>query len=356
VDNEIRNISRKGKKMIKGKRYILLVFLAMIAGCGASMPKATMYQVPLAVPDMYVDVFKPHKTYEGTTLLADNHKKDQPRIIEVDMNGRIIWEYVLPHNLRQYNNPGFDVERLSNGNILFVLPLKGIYEINRSGDVVWSYLDRQVTHDADRLPNGNTLVVFGGFDRKNDMQVKEINEKGEIVWSWKAKDHLDNAEYGNISDQGWTHANAVSRLEDGNTLISLRNFSIVVEVNPKGSMVRTVGKGIFHYQHDPEVLPNGNLLVMNHARPNRAIEINPKTNKVVWESRTFLKEMSPVRDADRLPNGNILITGTTKLLEFTPNGELVWRLNLDVTFTDRRQAPALGFYKAQRIKNPGSVN
>jgi len=334
--------------MLKGKRYVFLVFLAMITGCGASMPKATIYQVPHSVPDIYVDVYKPNKTYEGTTLFADNHKKDQPRIIEVDMNGRIIWEYVLPYNLRQYNNPGFDVERLSNGNILFVLPLKGIYEINRGGDVVWSYLDRKVTHDADRLPNGNTLVVFGGFDRKNDIQAKEINPKGEIVWSWKAKDHLDNAEYKNISDQGWTHANAVSRLRNDNTLISLRNFNIVVEVSPNGSILRTIGKGIFHYQHDPEILPNGNLLVMNHSRPNKAIEINPKTNEVVWESRNFGKEMSPVRDADRLPNGNTLITGTTKILEFTPNGELVWRLNLDVTFRNRRQAPALGFYKAQR--------
>lgn len=28
--------------MLKTKKYILLVFLAMIAGCGASMPKATI--------------------------------------------------------------------------------------------------------------------------------------------------------------------------------------------------------------------------------------------------------------------------------------------------------------------------
>jgi len=185
--------------MLRSKMYLFLVFLAMIAGCGASTPKAITYQVPLTVPDIYVDIYKPDKAYNGTTLLADNHKKDQPKIIEMDMNGRIIWEYVLPNNLRKYNNPGFDVERLSNGNILFVLPLKGIYEINRRGDVVWSYLDKQVTHDADRLPNGN-----------------------------------------------------------------------------------------------------------------------------------------------------ILITGTTKLLEFTTYGELVWRLNLDVAFRNRRQAPALGFYKAQR--------
>ena len=334
--------------MLINKKQIVLVLFVMIMGCVGSMPKATVYQTPHSEHDIYVDIYDASKANNGTTLLADNHRKDRPRIIEVDMNGKIVWEYVLPFHLREYNNPGFDVEGLPNGNVLFVLPLKGVYEIDRKGDVVWSYVDSQVTHDADRLPNGNTLVVFGGSDSKDDIQAKEINPKGEIVWSWRAKDHLDTAEYRNIYNQGWTHANAVSRLENGNTLISLRNFNVVVEVEPNGSIVRMIGKGIFHYQHDPEVLPNGNLLVMNHSRPNKAIEIDPKTNKVVWESRKFGKRMSPVRDADRLPNGNILITGTTKILEFTPDGELVWRLNLDVRFENRRQAPALGFYKAQR--------
>ncbi|MBW1780939.1 MAG: aryl-sulfate sulfotransferase [Deltaproteobacteria bacterium] len=334
--------------MLINRKEMVFVLFVMLMGCAGSMPTATLYQTPQSEHDIYVDVYDAGKAYNGTTLLSDNHVKDRPRIIEVDMNGKIVWEYVLPPYLREYNNPGFDVERLANGNILFVLPLKGVYEIDRNGHVIWSYMDSQVTHDADRLPNGNTLVVFGGSDSKDDMQAKEINPKGEIVWCWRAKDHLDTAEYGNIYDQGWTHANAVTRLENGNTLISLRNFNIVVEVAPNGSIVRTIGKGIFHYQHDPEVLPNNNLLVMNHVRPNRAIEINPKTNQVVWASRHFKRNMSPVRDADRLPNGNILITGTTRLLEFTPDGELVWRLNLNVRFENRRQAPARGFYKAER--------
>jgi hypothetical protein len=320
----------------------------MIAGCATATQKAITFQVPLKVQDIYVDVYKPDKVYQGTTLLADNHKQSRPKIIEVDMQGRIIWEYVLPHHLRQYTNPGFDVERLSNGNILFVLPLKGIYEINRNGDIVWSYIDTQVSHDADRLPNGNTIVVFGGSDGKNDVQAKEINPDGKVAWQWMAKDHFGHAEYQDIYDQGWTHTNAVTRLENGHTLLSLRNFNVIVEVDSKGSIIKTIGKGIFHYQHDPEVLPNGHLLVMNHSRPNKAIEIDPDTNRVVWESISFGREMSPVRDADRLPNGNILITGTTRLLEFAPDGELVWRLNLDITFTDPRQAPALGFYKAER--------
>jgi hypothetical protein len=333
--------------MIKGRKGWILLWI-MIAGCTASTQKATTFQEPLTVPDIQVDVYQPDKAYQGTTLLADNHKQNQPKIIEVDMHGRIIWEYVLPTHLRSFTNPGFDVERLPNGNVLFVLPLKGVFEINRAGDMVWSYLDAQVTHDADRLPNGNTIVVFGGEDGKNDAQAKEINPNGEVVWRWMAKEHFDDAAYQDIYDQGWTHTNAVTRLENGHTLLSLRNFNIIIQVDSKGSIVKTIGKGICHYQHDPEVLPNGHLLVMNHSRPNKAIEIDPDTNRVIWESIGFGKDMSPVRDADRLPNGNILITGTTKLLEFTPDGELVWRLNLDVTFREQRQAPALGFYKAER--------
>ena len=61
------------------------------------------------------------------------------------------------------------------------------------------------------------------------------------------------------------------------------------------------------------------------------------------------RRMWPVRDADRLPNGNILITGTTALIEITPDKEIVWRLRLkNVYFSDRREAPARGFYKSQR--------
>ena len=298
---------------------------------------------------MSVDVYQPDKAFNGTTLLADNHLQGRSRIIEVDMLGRIVWEFPLPAGLAAYTNPGFDVEGLANGNILFVLPLKGVYEIDRWGKEVWSYIDSKVSHDADRLPNGNTLVAFGGFDQRADAQVKEIDPKGRVVWSWKAGEHFTDPAYRKISNQGWTHTNAVSRLADGHTLISLRNFNFIAEVDAEGKVVNIIGRGIFHEQHDPEVQPNGNILVMDHGRPHRAMEIDPRTNRVVWQSRGFPKSMVPVRDADRLPNGNLLITGTNKLLEYTPGGELVWRLNLNVTFSERREAPAFGFYKAERL-------
>jgi hypothetical protein len=308
-----------------------------------TMPRGTQ------APDIVVDVYKPEKAWAGTTLLPDNHNPNQPRIIEVNMLGEIIWEYPVPPNLKQYTNPGFDVELLSDGHILYVLPGKGVYEIDRSGKVVWQYLTSRISHDADRLPNGNTIFVCGNDDQKNDAQVVEVNYKGEIVWKWYAKDYYDKAPYNSIYNEGWTHTNAVSRLPNGNTLISPRNFNFMVEIAPDGKVVATYGEGIFQAQHDPALLANGNILLANHDRPHRAIEFDPKTGQVVWQSAGFEQSATPVRDANRLPNDNTLITCSNKIVEVTADGEIVWQMSLkNITFTGI-EAAGLGFYKAERI-------
>ncbi|MFH1485294.1 MAG: aryl-sulfate sulfotransferase [Chloroflexota bacterium] len=298
-------------------------------------------------PDIYVDIYDPDKAWHGTTLLPDNHDLQRPRIIEVNMLGEIIWQYIVPENLRQYTNPGFDVELLPDNNVLFVLPRKGVYEINRDGDVIWSYLSPKVSHDADRLPNGNTILAFGAYDQEYDAQVREISSKGETVWAWYAKDHLYRAPYADISDEGWTHTNAVSRLSNGNTLVSLRNFGFVAEVGSSGSVARTIGEGLYHHQHDPEALANGNILVADHSRPQRALEIDPMTDEIVWQ---YVVPGQLIRDANRLPNGNTLITGATVILEVSPQNEIVWRLELKPVI-ERAEAPTRGFYKAERISS-----
>ncbi len=318
--------------------------VASVSATSTEMPRGTID------PEIYVDIYRSEKAWAGTTLLADNHKPERPRIIEVNMLGEIVWEYQVPKELKQYNNPGFDVERLPNNNILFVLPRNGVYEIDHSGKVVWSHMDAKISHDADRLPNGNTIYVFGAHDQISDAQVKEVNPKGEIVWAWYAKDHFNKTPYKDIYDEGWTHTNAVTRLQNGNTLISPRNFNFLVEVDSKGSVVMTIGEGLLEDQHDPEVLPNGNILVMNHRRPHTAVEID-SNGKIVWQHVMPDRGTWPVRDANRLPNGNTLITGTTKIIEVTKEGEIVWQLALKGVTFETEKAAGLGFYKAERI-NP----
>ena len=310
-------------------------------------------------PDISVDIYQSEMAWAGTTLLPDNHNPESPRVIEVNMLGEIVWEYRLPQNLKQYTNPGFDVESLTNNNILLVLPRSGVYEIDRNGKIVWSYLDEKVSHDADRLPNGNTIFVFGNDDQKSDAQVTEVNPEGEIVWTWYARDHFDKSPYKDIYDEGWTHTNAVTRMSNGNTLISPRNFSFVVEVDPQGSVIRTIGEGILGSVHDPEILPNGNLLATTTRAGEtglgepcvRAVEIDLETGKIVWQSpiSIFGGEAFPVRDANRLPNGNTLITGSTKIVEVTTEGEIVWQLTLKGVTFDPGDSSRLGFYKADRI-------
>lgn len=306
---------------------------------------ATPVPMPSGTVDPYisVNVYQSELVWAGTTLLVDSHNPDSSRIIEVNMSGDIVWEYVVPQQGTT------EAELLPNNNILYTVGGYGVYEIDRSGKVVWSYLTVKVSHDADRLPNGNTIFVFGAEDQKSDAQVTEVNLKGEIVWTWYAKDHFDKAPYNDIYEGGWTHTNAVTRLTNDNTLISLRNFDFVVEVDPTGEVVRTIGEGVFFNQHDPEVLPNGNILMANHSEPNRAIEFDPKTSKIVWQSAGFKPEASPVRDANRLPNGNTLITGTTEIVEVTPEGEIVWSLKLQGVSFSGKEINVLGFYKADRI-------
>jgi hypothetical protein len=267
------------------------------------------------------------------------------------MLGEIVWEYLVPPHLKQYTNPGFDAELLLNGNILCVLPKNGVYEIDRSGNVVWSYLTGKVSHDADRLPNGNTIFAFGNHDQKSDAQVIEVNPEGEVVWTWCAGDYLDEPPYDSISYEGWTHTNAVSRLSNGNTLISLRNFNFIAEVDVQGAVVRSIGEGILALQHDPEMLPNGNVLATSlpQGRPHSAVEIDPETSTIVWEYLIPGQENRPVRDANRLPNGNTLITGATEIAEVTPEGDVVWRLGLQGVSFSLQEAAGLGFYKAERI-------
>jgi len=295
-------------------------------------------------PALAVEVYQPDRVWAGTTFLGPLSYDQRTRILEVNMRGEIIWEYVVPQRGRM------EAELLPNNHILYTVNPKGVYEIDRSGKVVWSYLTKKIDHDADRLPNGNTIFVFGFGDQKSDAQVTEVNSKGQVVWRWYAKDHLDVPPYSSIYNDGWIHTNAVIRLLNGNTLISLRNFDMVVEVNPEGAVVRKIGEGILIGIHDPEVLPNGNILGALPAvrLPVHAIEIDPNNDAVVWQFR-WPRELMPqvARDTNRLPNGNTLITGATVVVEVTPQCKIVWQLRLQLSPEQASKGGA--FYKADRI-------
>jgi len=361
-------------------------------------------------PKIVIKKYNPDLAFNGTTMfplskLDAETANNKNTIIEIDMLGNIVWEYVVPSDVvgDKRNNMG-DVEYLPNGNILFQVHGlwtkkgerkslgSGNFEITRDGEIVWSYKDTGASHDIDRLENGNTIWVRG-WAEKGEPHVIEVNLAGEVVWQWDAMEEFDVEPYSKVSREGWIHVNAVTRLENGNTLISLRNFDMVVEVNPQGKVVwsqkffcdpyrwvglwsqRGIDMGYDLYDdddyppgcnpHEPEIQSNGNMLV-SVRMPFKSYELT-REGEIVWEvgSEELHIDSRRSRDVDRLPNGNTLVQVESMLYEVTPEKEIVWFVDFPEIMWFRpsiakrmfsqepksfwKQFIFKGLYKAQRI-------
>ncbi len=346
------------------KRILTIVFLLLLAGCNRGTTEQPIESIveeeeeTTSTWPFIVEVYDEEKAYNGTTLLYDGHDHDAPRVVEVNMEGEVIWEYEIDPNLSE-NRVGVDTELTKDDTVLITLSGYGVFEVNRDGETVWSYFDPDVSHDADRLENGNTLVVFGNRDGAEDAQVKEVNPDGEIVWQWYAQDVYGESEYVGILNGGWTHTNGAERLENGNTLVNIRNFNLTVIVDPEGNIVKEYDWTQYGEDVDPheaEANEDAILVCLQRDADYAAVEIDMQTNEIIWEYSTDGIRTS--RDCDRLPNGNTLIvtvmTGkdnNSAIIEVTPDGEIVWQMTLDVPLTEE-DIPGGGpgyFYKAERI-------
>jgi len=64
----------------------------------------------------------------------------------------------------------------------------------------------------------------------------------------------------------WTHANTCAVLPDGNVLTSFRLLSTVAIIDRhSGAFVWKWGREELGHQHDPHLLPNGNVLLFDNG-------------------------------------------------------------------------------------------
>jgi hypothetical protein len=95
------------------------------------------------------------------------------RVIEVTRAGDIVWE-------RKQCAGVHDADRLPNGNTLITSRSLGtVVEVDRAGTIVFTLSGLNSPSDADRLPNGNTLVAENGG-------VREFDRRGNVVWKLPA--------------------------------------------------------------------------------------------------------------------------------------------------------------------------
>lgn len=169
------------------------------------------------------------KADNGYTLICNSHS---PAIYLVDMKGRVVHKWDLPHDTRIWDN----YMLLENGHLIRAIlepgvkvdksgPCATIQEVDWENNMVWEYHPEKdiyrVNRDMRVLPNGNILYDCFGRRTADEARAKgrldkylvncsevypiglvEINRNKDIVWTWSFWDHHVSRSTGDITDPG----------------------------------------------------------------------------------------------------------------------------------------------------------
>jgi len=219
---------------------------------------------------------------------------DQAGIHEFDAQQREIWTYT------QAAQGSAIARKLRNGNVLVADPnTNSVLEIKPSGrtggDVVWRIEDVQNPWDVTRLENGNTLVT----ERYQNRVVEYDAKTREVVWQLPAQ-----------------YPMAAQRLENGNTLVTTMNsvFEVNREARPQQVWRAELLKGGAIRPHRAVRLENGNTLITD-IQKGQVVEIDPNSNEV-WKVSNLIHPVQAIR----LEDGNTLILeqGAGRVVEVDP--------------------------------------
>jgi hypothetical protein len=245
-----------------------------------------------------------------------------------------------------------------------------IVEADWDGNILWEYRDPQQHHAFAWLDNGNFMVlkhsrvppqiaakVKGGLPGTDqeamlDDSFQEVNRAGEVVWEWLAYQHLDpsiDIICPICTRREWLHTNSCFVMPNGDILTTFHHLDTVAIIDKKSGEIKwRWGAGKIAHPHNPTLLDNGNILFFDNGQHRKAtvqsysriLEVNPKTGNIDWEYMDYpaSKFYSTFGSgAQRLPNGNTLITESAKgrIFEVTPEKEKIWEYNSPFFFLDR---------------------
>jgi outer membrane protein assembly factor BamB len=221
-----------------------------------------------------------------------------PAIVEMNPQKEVVWKYECKPNAE--NRQRVEVhafQRLADGSTMIAeTGNKRIIEVDREGKIVKEVpltIDRPDPHRdtrmARKLSDGHYLVCHEG-----DGKVREYDGSGKVVWSYSLDLGGRPRSPGHGVEGHGAEVFGALRLPSGNTLIAAGNGNRVIEVNPAGKIVWSVGHdelpGIrLAWVTTLTVRPNGNVIFGNtHAGPEnpQLIEVDRQKN-VVWTFKNF---------------------------------------------------------------------
>lgn len=345
-------------------------------------PVETAFWTPARTDGRGVLRHDPERAQQGMTLYTSGHDH---RAFLIDMDGRVLHEWGLPYSqvwddsaaVKQPRaDPFVYIEKahvFPNGDLLALYAAigdtpwgYGLVKMDRDSKVIWKYL-AQTHHDFDIDAEGNIYVLTHEIldndlpefpelnkPRIDDFVVKLSPDGKEVSKTWLSG-VFAHSPFGrrlhlvpwfvHASQGDYLHANSVHVLKKavpgipqsrpGQVLVSLREVSTIALVDIESDSIVWAVSGSWVRQHAAQVLDNGHILLFdNEGDPSghgvsRVLEFDPANYRVAWSYSGQAGEPleSVTRSSQtRLANGNTLIVETeaARVLEVTPEGDIVW--------------------------------
>jgi hypothetical protein len=305
------------------------------------------------------------------TLLLSTHKQGADLINqtgEVLHNWSFAYETLLENKIDGSLLYWWKAQIFPNGDILIIINSYNktpsglaLVKLDKDSNLLWSY-QAPVHHDFYIDQSGIIYVLEQSIQKEApegldflakpylDEWVTILNSDGEVQGKINLFDSIINSPYGSSirrlqkSIEGdYLHPNSVKKLNEeavknapylkaNSLLVDLRELDAVVAISMETKQVYWMLKGPWFYQHDADLLENGNMMLFDNrslGEQSRVIEINPQTQETVWEYKG--NEEKPLYSVIRagqqqLENGNVLIyeSNASRLLEVNRDKELVW--------------------------------
>ena len=274
-----------------------------------------------------------------------------------------------------------------NGDILVIFESPdltpyglGLAKLDKDSNVLWKF-SQNIHHDISVAPDGRIFVLFqeigdvryidrralrAGVGRTPYLKegVAILDSAGNLIKKVYLMDALMNSDFFPLfqtmffeSLQGdFTHMNTVQYIDEplakgvafakaGQVLVSMREMNSIAVLDLDEERVVWSMTGLFQRQHDPQLLPNGHILVFDNfgntgpgEGATRVREIDPTTQTVKWEYKGTKDD--PLQSLyfgseQRLPNGNTMIVESMngRVIEVTPGGDVVWQYRVAETRT-----------------------
>jgi hypothetical protein len=229
------------------------------------------------------------------------------------------------------------------------------------------------THDAQRLPNGDTAVL-ALTPRTIDVKGKPTSYLGDMVlvldqnfqvaWVWDPFTWLNVHRLPTLGEGpgDWMHANSIAwSPEDGNLVMSLRSQDWVIKIDyangtGDGHVIWRLGTGgnfkinstdpspWFTHQHDVRYINNTTLVLFDDGNTRRSTnpQANSRGQELVLDEKTMVatlvvnanlgKYAAALGSAQMLPNGNLDFDNgiAEQTIEVLPHGTKTYVLKMNL--------------------------